>query len=145
MHFPTYGTVWGKSSSGDVDIGRWWVEGNRYCRAWRRWQSGEKTCWTFASDGGTWLIWVSPDGSVAGESNIQVGNTIGGSAQSAAVVPSSLRQRPAFILPVKIFLSIHSVPRSIHRESAECASASAVWTQAAHCRAARLMVPHQNL
>jgi len=85
MHFPNYGTVWGKSSAGDVDIGRWWISGNRYCRAWRRWQSGKKACWAFASDGGERLIWISPDASVAGESRVQIGNTIGGSAQFAAV------------------------------------------------------------
>jgi hypothetical protein len=85
MHFPRYGTVWGQSSSGDVDIGRWWIAGDRYCRAWRHWRSGSKTCWRFASDGGIQLIWISLDGSVEGESGIQLGNTIGGSAQFAAV------------------------------------------------------------
>jgi hypothetical protein len=85
MHFPKYGTVWGKSSTGDVDIGRWWISGDQYCRAWRRWQSGKKACWAFASDGGTRLIWILPDASIAGESRIQIGNTIGGSAQFAAV------------------------------------------------------------
>jgi hypothetical protein len=37
VYFPQPGTVWGQSSSGDVDIHHWWTDGGRYCRSWRVW------------------------------------------------------------------------------------------------------------
>jgi hypothetical protein len=77
MHYPSHDTVWGLSSNGDVDIGRWWVSGNHYCRSWRHWLDGRKQCWLFASDGSGSLIWIEPSGRSSGESTIQAGNTIG--------------------------------------------------------------------
>ena len=78
MHYPSQSTVWGLASNGDVDIGRWWISGNHYCRAWRRWRGGEEQCWLFASDGSSRLLWIEPDGRSSAESTIEAGNTIGG-------------------------------------------------------------------
>jgi hypothetical protein len=77
MHYPSERTVWGLASNGDVDIGRWWVAGNRYCRAWRHWSDGREQCWLLATDGSSRLIWIEPDGRSSGQSTIQAGNTIG--------------------------------------------------------------------
>src|SRR3954463_6466488 len=49
MYFPKPGTVWGQTSSGDVDIGHWWIDGGRYCRNWRVWYGGKTQCWRLAS------------------------------------------------------------------------------------------------
>jgi hypothetical protein len=78
MHYPSQSTVWGLASNGDVDIGRWWISGNHYCRAWRRWRGGEEQCWLVASDGSSRLLWIEPDGRSSAESTIEAGNTIGG-------------------------------------------------------------------
>jgi len=77
MHYPSGDTVWGLASNGDVDIGRWWVEGNRYCRSWRHWREGEEQCWLLASDGSAKLLWIEPNGRASGESTVQPGNSIG--------------------------------------------------------------------
>jgi hypothetical protein len=77
MHYPSEDTVWGLASNGDVDIGRWWVSGNHYCRSWRHWSNGREQCWLFASDGSDELLWIEPDGRSSGKSTIQAGNTIG--------------------------------------------------------------------
>jgi hypothetical protein len=77
MHYPSRDTVWGLASSGDVDIGRWWTEGNRYCRSWRHWRDGRAQCWLFATDGSAQLLWIEPTGGASGESTVQPGNSIG--------------------------------------------------------------------
>jgi hypothetical protein len=77
MHYPSEDTVWGLASSGDVDIGHWWVSGNHYCRSWRHWSNGREQCWLFATDGSDELLWIEPDGRSSGKSTIQAGNTIG--------------------------------------------------------------------
>ena len=77
MHYPSQGTVWGLASNGDVDIGRWWISGNHYCRAWRRWRGGAEQCWLVASDGSSRLLWIVPDGRSSAESTIEAGTTAG--------------------------------------------------------------------
>jgi hypothetical protein len=77
MYYPSGGTIWGQASNGDVDVGRWSVEGNLYCRAWRRWRGQAERCWNFATDGFNRLIWMEPSGNPSGESTLQAGNTIG--------------------------------------------------------------------
>src|SRR5262249_41123120 len=57
MYYPSLGTIWGQASNGDVDVGRWRVNGDYYCRTWRRWRGGEEQCWRFATDGSSRLIW----------------------------------------------------------------------------------------
>ena len=84
MHYPSANTVWGLASNGDVDIGRWWVSGNHYCRTWRRWGGGTEQCWLFASDGSSRLLWIEPDGRSSAESSIEAGNTIGGKGRRLA-------------------------------------------------------------
>jgi hypothetical protein len=77
MYFPGPGTVWGQSSSGDVDIGHWWIDGDRYCRSWRVWYGGATQCWKLVTYGDNHLYWMDNSDSVQGESLIQQGNTIG--------------------------------------------------------------------
>ncbi|HXV23104.1 MAG TPA: hypothetical protein VED46_02480 [Alphaproteobacteria bacterium] len=77
MHYPSLNTVWGLASDGDVDIGRWWVSGNHYCRAWRHWSGGTEQCWLLASNGSSRLVWIEPNGRYSGDSTIQAGNSIG--------------------------------------------------------------------
>jgi hypothetical protein len=76
MYYPAPGTVWGQSSNGDVDVGRWWTEKDRYCRAWRRWYGGAPQCWNLASLGENRIAWIDKN-SVRGETLLQPGNTIG--------------------------------------------------------------------
>ncbi len=40
--------------SGDlIDTGRWWFEGDRYCRQWKKLQEGKKACFFVVLDGST--------------------------------------------------------------------------------------------
>lgn len=77
MYYPNPGTVWGQSSTGDVDVGRWWIEDGRYCRNWRRWYDGATQCWLLASYGDNRIVWMDGEESIQGESLVQSGNTIG--------------------------------------------------------------------
>jgi hypothetical protein len=77
MYYPEPGTVWGHSSNGDVDVGRWWVEDGRYCRSWRRWYEGATQCWLLASYDEDRIVWLEDDGAIQGESLIESGNAIG--------------------------------------------------------------------
>lgn len=77
MYYPDLETIWGQSSSGDVDVGRWWAENGRYCRAWRRWYDGATQCWVLASYGDDRIVWMDGRESIQGESQVQPGNTIG--------------------------------------------------------------------
>ncbi|MDF2766481.1 MAG: hypothetical protein K0S81_3476, partial [Rhodospirillales bacterium] len=77
MYYPSPGTVWGRSSSGDVDIGSWWIEDGRYCRSWRRWYDGQTQCWQLASYGEDRIVWLDGAQAIQGESLIQHGNAIG--------------------------------------------------------------------
>ena len=51
MYYPSADTLWGRSSEGDVDVGRWWIENDSYCRVWRRWFEGRTRCWQLARVG----------------------------------------------------------------------------------------------
>ena len=76
MYYPSPGMVWGQSSNGDVDVGHWWTEKGRYCRAWRRWYDGAAQCWALATLGQDQLPgWITI--SIKGETLVQRGNTIG--------------------------------------------------------------------
>src|SRR5688572_15840775 len=77
MYFPTPGTVWGRSSSGDVDIGQWWIEDGRYCRSWWRWYDGEPQCWQLATYGEDRIVWMDGQQAIQGESFVHHGNAIG--------------------------------------------------------------------
>ncbi len=77
MYYPNLDTVWGRSADGDVDVGRWWVENDSYCRAWRRWFGGETRCWQMASAGEDRLLWYSLGGEWVGYSTLRDGNAIG--------------------------------------------------------------------
>jgi hypothetical protein len=85
MYYPSPGTVWGQSSNGDVDVGRWWTEKGRYCRAWRRWYGGAPQCWNLANLGENRIAWIDRD-AVRGETLIQPGNTIGTTLPLAQLV-----------------------------------------------------------
>jgi hypothetical protein len=77
MYYAGPDTVWGQSSSGDVDVGRWWIENGRYCRSWRLWYDGATQCWTLAADGDNRIFWLDDRESLQGESLIWEGNEIG--------------------------------------------------------------------
>ena len=36
---------------GSSDTGKWWVEGDRYCRKWNSWAGAEKRCFFLYRDG----------------------------------------------------------------------------------------------
>ncbi len=77
MYYPAPGTLWGQSSSGDVDVGSWWIENGHYCRGWRRWYDGAIQCWLLAIYDENRIVWMDPNQSIQGESLVQSGNTIG--------------------------------------------------------------------
>jgi hypothetical protein len=85
MYYPSPGTVWGQSSNGDVDVGRWWTEKGRYCRAWRRWYGGAPQCWNLANLGENRIAWIDRD-AIRGETLVQPGNTIGSAVPQAQLV-----------------------------------------------------------
>ena len=45
------GTLLGSTVRGVSDSGKWWVEGDLYCRQWQSWGDGKKACWTLYLDG----------------------------------------------------------------------------------------------
>src|SRR5262245_46693548 len=77
VYFPRKNVLWGQSPSGDVNIGRWWIENTSYCRAWRRWLNGEIQCWQLASTDDGRIVWYALDGGVAGRSLLWHGNALG--------------------------------------------------------------------
>jgi len=89
MYFPGADTVWGQSSSGDVDVGHWWVQQEKYCRQWRRWYGGATQCWTLADAGDDQIIWIDGQHTVQGATLIQPGNTIGLTTKLASVAPAA--------------------------------------------------------
>src|SRR5262249_32642440 len=76
-YYPKPGPPCGRPSGGDVDIGRWWIENDCYCRAWRRWFQGQTKCWQLAAVGTDGLMWLSLDGKEVGVSVVERGSTIG--------------------------------------------------------------------
>ena len=40
------------------DEGRWWIEGDKFCRKWARWQFGRTGCFSFVSDGDS-IKWIN--------------------------------------------------------------------------------------
>jgi hypothetical protein len=77
VYFPSADVIWGQSPTGDVDIGRWWIENDSYCRAWRRWLGGETQCWQLASAEDGRILWQSLYGGVTGRSLLWHGNALG--------------------------------------------------------------------
>jgi hypothetical protein len=110
MYFPEPGTVWGQSSSGDVDIGHWWIDHDRYCRSWRKWYGGATQCWTLAEHGDHKIIWIDRQKSVQGETLIQSGNTIGIAAKIASVAPD------VEVVPIAVTGTIGPERRLIDRD-----------------------------
>ncbi|HXV23905.1 MAG TPA: hypothetical protein VED46_06575 [Alphaproteobacteria bacterium] len=94
MYFPSPGTVWGRSSSGDVDIGSWWIEEGRYCRIWRRWFKGEPQCSLLASFEKDRIVWLDGQQTVHAESLIQEGNTIGPPPLLASTAAADIAVEP---------------------------------------------------
>ena len=76
MFYPNAATLWGRSASGDVDVGEWWIENDSYCRAWRRWFEGRTRCWQMMAEGDV-LLWYSLDGEREGSSVLRDGNAMG--------------------------------------------------------------------
>jgi hypothetical protein len=77
MYYPSADTLWGRSSAGDVDVGRWWIENDSYCRAWRRWFQGQTRCWQMARVGEAQVFWYSLQGEPTGRSIVREGNAMG--------------------------------------------------------------------
>jgi TolB-like protein/class 3 adenylate cyclase len=40
------------------DQGKWWIEGDKFCRKWTRWQSGRTGCYSFVPDGDS-ITWIN--------------------------------------------------------------------------------------
>jgi hypothetical protein len=62
------GTMSGKASTYDAEInvtdnGTWWVEDDKLCRQWERWQGGEVGCAVIVTDGKTFIFYGS-DGEI---------------------------------------------------------------------------------
>ncbi|HXV24715.1 MAG TPA: hypothetical protein VED46_10695 [Alphaproteobacteria bacterium] len=87
IYYPSTETIWGRSDSGDVDVGRWWIENDSYCRSWRRWFDAEVRCWQLVLGADDSVFWYSLDGNLAGRSLIRSGNALGELATQGA--PSS--------------------------------------------------------
>ncbi len=60
------GTLDGVAGKSDeyTDKGRWWVEGDQFCRQWQTWLDGKQDCFLVVLDG-TQIVWFRPDGSFA--------------------------------------------------------------------------------
>jgi hypothetical protein len=40
------------------DQGKWWIEGDKFCRKWTRWQSGRTGCFSFVPEGDA-INWIN--------------------------------------------------------------------------------------
>ena len=55
--FDPSGTMNGRPQAGSPaeqfgsDQGKWWIEGDKFCRKWTRWQAGRTGCFSFLLDG----------------------------------------------------------------------------------------------
>ncbi len=64
MTFDTTGTIEGRPKTGSPveqfgsDRGKWWIEGDRFCRKWNRWVSGRAGCFSFVRDGDS-INWIN--------------------------------------------------------------------------------------
>jgi GntR family transcriptional regulator/MocR family aminotransferase len=45
------GTMSGSASRGGSDAGKWWIDGDKFCRQWVRWASAKKGCAVMYQDG----------------------------------------------------------------------------------------------
>lgn len=63
------GRVSARMEEGYSDTGKWWLDGNRYCRRWDHWADHKTTCWTFALDGST-LSWYDDKGEKVGSGEL---------------------------------------------------------------------------
>ncbi len=62
IKFDGDGTMSGRTKSGYSDTGDWWVENDKLCRQWERWQNSVASCYTIMLAGNR-TRWVEDDGS----------------------------------------------------------------------------------
>jgi len=67
IYFSPDGTQYGKTSS-TRDKGKWWIEGDKYCRQWNKWSDHHVKCRKFYIVGEK-LIWVL-DGKITEKTNL---------------------------------------------------------------------------
>ncbi len=64
MTFDPSGTLEGYPQIGSPaeqfgrDQGKWWIEGDKFCRKWDRWQSGRTACFSFVPEGDA-INWIN--------------------------------------------------------------------------------------
>ncbi len=62
--FDPSGTMNGRPQAGSPaeqfgsDRGKWWIEGDKFCRKWTRWQAGRTGCFSFVADGDA-IKWIN--------------------------------------------------------------------------------------
>jgi tetratricopeptide (TPR) repeat protein len=62
--FDPSGTMNGRPQAGSPaeqfgsDQGKWWIEDDKFCRKWTRWQSGRTGCFSFVPDGDS-ITWIN--------------------------------------------------------------------------------------
>jgi tetratricopeptide (TPR) repeat protein len=62
--FDLSGTMDGRPQAGSPaeqfgsDQGKWWIEGDKFCRKWTRWQAGRTGCFSFVPDGDA-INWIN--------------------------------------------------------------------------------------
>ncbi len=69
VRWTTDGQVFAKTEEGYADKGKWWLEGDRYCRRWSKWANRKTTCWTFTLEGDT-LSWYNESGEKEGSGRL---------------------------------------------------------------------------
>ena len=65
VQFYTDGTISGRTKSGYSDTGNWWIEDDKLCRKWRRWQDSVANCYAIMLVGNR-TRWVQEDGRTHG-------------------------------------------------------------------------------
>ena len=64
MTFDPSGTLNGHPQVGSPveqfgrDQGKWWIEGDKFCRKWNRWAAGQSGCFSFVLDGDS-IKWIN--------------------------------------------------------------------------------------
>ena len=59
-----------EAENGFSDVGKWWIEEDRWCTQWSKIRKGKKACSTWKHISGNKYVWKNTDGSNSGTAKI---------------------------------------------------------------------------
>jgi len=60
MEYLSDGSVEGRNDKGGFDIGKWWIEGNQFCREMEQWANTRRLCYHVALSGNKASVYTDP-------------------------------------------------------------------------------------